>query len=121
MAGSSTAWFPTIFLDRCDGCEKFREPRCLSYCPNGVFEIRGGKAVVANPMNCVNGCNACEPVCPRKAISFPNTGIRSRDRIDDWSLSLRKVSCAICGKEFWTNTDADTCFDCKGKSQQRGR
>lgn len=65
------SWYPTVFPDKCDGCEGFEKPRCIEFCPNGVFELREGKAIVANPHNCVHGCVACESVCPKKAITFP--------------------------------------------------
>lgn len=116
MAGHSVSWFPTIFPDRCDGCEKLEAPRCIRFCPNGVFEIMEGKAVVAHPSNCMNGCNACEPICPHKAISFPKTGQTLQDSGESWNRMLHKVACTICGKEFWTNTDTQVCFDCKRKS-----
>jgi len=116
MAGSLSTWFPTVFPDRCDGCEKLEAPRCIRFCPNGVFEIREGKIIVAHPIKCVNGCSACEPICPHKAISFQKTSRTSPDSGDSWSRSLRKTVCAICGKTFWTNVDADACFDCKRKS-----
>jgi len=31
---------------------------------------------------------------------------------------LRKVTCAGCGKVFWTNSDSDYCFDCAAKKKQ---
>jgi len=40
-------WFPIIFSDKCDGCAKIGKPRCVEFCPNGVFMFQDGKAVVA--------------------------------------------------------------------------
>jgi len=34
----------------CDGCEDREAPRCIQFCPNDVFEIRGGKAIVQGPI-----------------------------------------------------------------------
>ena len=31
---------------------------------------------------------------------------------------LRKVTCAGCGKVFWTNSDGEYCFDCAAKKKQ---
>jgi len=116
MASQCAPWYPTIFPDRCDGCEGREAPRCIQFCPNDVFEIRGGKAIVARPYNCVYGCTACESVCPRKAITFPQrqtiTAVTST--MKDKGL-LHKVKCKKCGKIFWTNRDVDLCFDCERK------
>ena len=89
-------WYPTIFPDRCDGCEDREAPRCIQFCPNDVFEIRDGKAIVARPYNCVYGCTACEPVCPRKAITFPQrqTMTAVTSTVKDKGL-LHKVKCPI--------------------------
>ncbi|MDZ7837093.1 MAG: 4Fe-4S binding protein [Actinomycetota bacterium] len=62
-------WFPTIDYGKCDSCDA-----CISFCPHGVYE-RKEKIVVQNPYNCTVGCNGCEPVCPREAISFPSLDI----------------------------------------------
>ena len=115
MADRCAVWYPTIFPDRCDGCKKLEAPRCIQFCPNEVFEIREGKVVVAHPYKCVYGCTACEPVCPKKAISFPkretaSIGVKSRDK-----GLLRKIVCIKCGKTFWTNREVDICMDCESK------
>ncbi len=113
MADRCAVWYPTIFPDRCDGCEKREVPRCTRFCPKEVFEMKDGKVVVARPYRCVYGCTACEPVCPKKAISFPKreasfASVKSRDK-----GLLHKVACIKCGKTFWTNRDTDICFDCE--------
>jgi len=113
MTNMSGAWYPTIFPEKCDGCAKYGAPKCIEYCPNGVFALGEGKAVVANPHKCVNGCTACEPLCHKKAISFPKRAstftsvtLKSKDL-------LRKTVCVKCGKEFWTNRESDICMDCE--------
>ncbi|MEM2385026.1 MAG: hypothetical protein QXL74_07040, partial [Candidatus Bathyarchaeia archaeon] len=58
-------WYPTIFPEKCDGCLRFGEPRCIKFCPHGVYSFIDGKAVVVNPQNCIYGCVACESVCPK--------------------------------------------------------
>ncbi|MEM3640942.1 MAG: hypothetical protein QXH37_03350 [Candidatus Bathyarchaeia archaeon] len=113
MVRACTPWYPTIFPEKCDGCASLSGPRCVEYCPNGVFAFKDGKAIVANPHKCMYGCTACEPLCHKKAISFPKSDfviapIKSKDK----SL-LRKTTCAKCGKVFWTNRDVDLCFECE--------
>jgi len=113
--GKSGVWFPTVFPDRCDGCEGREAPRCIKFCPNKVFELRGGKAIVTHPYQCVYRCTACEPICPKKAISFPMretafTTAKPKDK-----GLLHKVTCVKCRKVFLTNMDVDTCMDCESK------
>lgn len=115
MAKACASWYPTIFPEKCDGCISYDAPRCVEYCPNGVFAFKDCKAIVANPHKCMNGCTACEPLCHKRAISFPKpefalTPIKSVDK-----GMLRKTFCAKCGKVFWTNRDVDLCFECEGK------
>ena len=105
--GRNAVWYPTVFPDRCDGCEGLEVPRCIEFCPHNVFGMRDGKAVVLKPQNCVYGCVACESVCPRKAIVFPQrTMTLPKTKKQDKGL-LHKVECRICGKssgqtEMWT-------------------
>jgi len=33
----------------------------------------------------------------------------------DW---LRKTTCPVCKKVFWTNRDTDYCFDCEPKASK---
>ena len=106
------SWYPTVFPDRCDECAGLEKPRCIEFCPNGVFELRDSKAVVANPNSCVYGCVACESVCPKKAIVFPQRILVSSKTRNNKGL-LHKIKCKKCGKVFWTNRDIDLCLDCK--------
>jgi len=85
MAMPDTIWYPMILPERCDGCNRFRTLKCVDYCPHSVFELGNRKAVVSNPQNCVYGCVACESVCPKKAIVFPQyrataSTIKRRDK-----------------------------------------
>lgn len=61
-------WFPTINLEKCDGCGK-----CLERCEYRVFQMSGEPArpVVINPLDCVVGCDSCAHDCPKAAIQFP--------------------------------------------------
>lgn len=60
-------WFPTLDESNCDGCD-----RCLEFCSHGVFSKReNGKVFVAEPFDCVVGCDACARLCSQKAITFP--------------------------------------------------
>lgn len=115
MANTKQAWYPTVFPDRCDGCEKLEKPRCVQFCPNNVFKIENGKAIVAQPLNCVYACSACKPLCPRKAIAFPQRDAASTAtalKEEDKNL-LRKAVCEKCGKTFWTNRAINVCIDCE--------
>jgi len=115
MASQCGVWYPTVFPDRCDGCEGREVPRCIQFCPNDVYEIKNGKAVVARPYNCVNGCTACEPVCPKKAISFPQRATAFKPVKCGKKGLLHKVKCKVCGKVFWANWETDVCMECAGK------
>lgn len=44
-------WYPTVFSEKCDGCPKFGEPRCVKFCPHGVYSLIYGKAVVVKTQN----------------------------------------------------------------------
>ncbi|MGQ9744176.1 MAG: ATP-binding protein [Candidatus Bathycorpusculaceae bacterium] len=113
MTGQAGLWYPTIFPEKCNGCEGLETPRCIQFCPNNVFEIYDGKAVVMRPQNCVYGCISCESVCPKKAIKFPQRMTSMMHvEVKDKGL-LHKVKCKICGKVFWTNRETDICMDCE--------
>ncbi|MBS7616400.1 hypothetical protein KEJ45_04305 [Candidatus Bathyarchaeota archaeon] len=115
MVRDSTPWYPTIFPEKCDGCAHLGKPRCVEFCPNGVFKFIDGKAVVAYPLKCLNGCTACAPLCHRKAINFPKTDLtHAFIKSGDKGL-LKKVTCRKCGKIFWVNRDTDVCFECENK------
>ncbi len=49
------------------------DQECFKFCKNEVFtwDEDNNHPVVANPYNCVVGCQACINVCPVQAISFP--------------------------------------------------
>ncbi|HDD26752.1 MAG TPA: 4Fe-4S dicluster domain-containing protein [Acidilobales archaeon] len=53
---------PVVDVEKCTGCGT-----CVSSCPQGVLELKEGKAVVANPDSCI-GCRVCENVCPTGAV-----------------------------------------------------
>jgi len=113
-------WFPIIFSDKCDGCAKIGKPRCVDFCPNGVFTIEDRKAVVSYPAKCGGGCttlrcSACAPLCHKRAISFPAKNTGYSNVAQDKNDLIRKTSCRVCGKQYWTNSDNDICFDCETK------
>lgn len=54
---------PIIDQSKCTGCGT-----CASSCPQGVLEVREGKAVAVNEEACI-GCRVCESVCPEGAIT----------------------------------------------------
>jgi NAD-dependent dihydropyrimidine dehydrogenase PreA subunit len=108
MAGACALWYPTIFPEKCDGCAPFGKPRCVEYCPNGVFTFQNGKAVVANPHKRISGCTACEPLCHKKAITFPKPQLAATPIKTEEKGLLRKTTCKRCGKVFWTNRESET-------------
>lgn len=70
-------WFPMLEKVLCDGCDK-----CLDFCGNGVYAKRdSGTVHVAQPFDCVVGCDACARLCRHGAITFPPRGmLRNFDR-----------------------------------------
>jgi NAD-dependent dihydropyrimidine dehydrogenase PreA subunit len=62
-------WFPTVDYGLCTG-----DQECFNFCKNQVFtwDEEHNQPRVANPYNCVVGCQACVNVCPVQAIQFPS-------------------------------------------------
>lgn len=60
-------WYPTVNTDACLG-----DQECINFCKNDVFRWDEDRNVpiVANPYNCVLGCNACMKTCAAEAITF---------------------------------------------------
>ncbi|MCW1296460.1 MAG: 4Fe-4S dicluster domain-containing protein [Candidatus Parvarchaeota archaeon] len=115
---SKQAWFPIIYLDKCDGCGGTY--RCVNFCPHNVLEIRDNKAYVANPLNCIYGCSSCENLCPNDAIIFPpreTSYVRSEKK----DSLLHKIICKSCKKEVTTNRETEYCFDCESKLEKELR
>ena len=57
---------PTIDKKKCVGSGE-----CVDACPvGGVLEVKSDKCVLEKPEECID-CRACEAVCPKDAISFP--------------------------------------------------
>ena len=61
-------WFPTINYDLCRA-----DLECLNFCLQDVYEWdkSTGRPVVANPYNCVPGCDSCAENCAAQAIRLP--------------------------------------------------
>jgi CDP-4-dehydro-6-deoxyglucose reductase len=61
-------WNPTVDADACIGCGT-----CVTGCSRLVYryDYDRGKAVVADPLNCMVGCTTCANTCPVNAITFP--------------------------------------------------
>ena len=114
------SWFPTIISDLCDGCLKIAKPRCVDFCPYGVFGFEDGKAVVANPHKCggergIFHCSECAPLCHARAIVFPQSNFSSKPVKEEDKGLIRKTTCRICGKIYWTNRETDVCMDCEAQ------
>ncbi|PLV56203.1 ATP-binding protein [Thermotoga sp. SG1] len=58
-------WYPVIDYDRCTGCLT-----CANFCPHGVYAVKDGKPLVANPDECVEFCRGCQKICPVGAINY---------------------------------------------------
>ena len=69
-------WNPTVDEGRCIGCGA-----CVTSCGRGVykFDYARKKSKVANPDNCLVGCQTCANLCPAKAISFAE-GDKTREK-----------------------------------------
>ena len=64
--GGWIPWFPVLDRARCVNCKQ-----CVSFCAFGVYTVKDGTAMVANPTNCKTNCPACARMCPHLAIIFP--------------------------------------------------
>lgn len=73
-------WFPTIDFEACLG-----DQECFKFCKNHVFEWdeEHNVPLVANPYNCVLGCNACAKTCAGEAITFPT--------LDELRATIRRL------------------------------
>jgi len=73
-------WFPSINYDLCKGAKE-----CLAFCPNHVFvwDEVGARTIVANPYNCMVGCDGCVGSCANHAITFPD--------MEEFGATLRRL------------------------------
>jgi len=62
-------WYPSIDEEKCDGCRV-----CFQFCQHGVYlwDEKKNIAKVMQPFQCAVGCNGCENLCAKGAISFPD-------------------------------------------------
>jgi len=72
-------WYPRIDFQLCTNCGL-----CAKFCEHHVYAREGEKVAVAQPYNCLVGCQSCGPKCPAGAIKFP-----SRDELKQTLKSLR--------------------------------
>ncbi|MBN2586051.1 MAG: 4Fe-4S binding protein [Candidatus Fermentibacteraceae bacterium] len=59
--------FVHVFPEWCKGCGI-----CVAFCPTGVIEMKGQKAVVVYPEKCVR-CYLCARRCPDLAIGIEDS------------------------------------------------
>ena len=80
--------FVHVFPDWCKGCGI-----CVEFCPTGVLEMKGQKAVVAYPEKCVR-CYLCARRCPDFAI-----GIKDREgRVNNTQDKLPNLQASVKGE-----------------------
>ena len=65
-------WWPNVDTSKCDGCSG--EFDCLKFCPHQVYKPSADRKLieVENKFNCVVFCRACQKMCTKDALSFPN-------------------------------------------------
>ena len=73
-------WYPTLNPESCNNCGL-----CLKKCGHNVYAYEGGKVTVAQPYECVVGCESCRYQCAFDAISFPG-----RDELKKTLKKLRE-------------------------------
>ena len=61
--GSWRIFRPVVDKEKCVGCG-----RCSVFCPDGVINVKDGKAEV--DYDYCKGCGICSKVCPLKAITM---------------------------------------------------
>jgi NAD-dependent dihydropyrimidine dehydrogenase PreA subunit len=72
VAREKIPWWPNIDTSKCDGCSG--EFDCLKFCPHQVYKPSADSRLieVENKFNSVEFCRACQKMCPKDALSFPN-------------------------------------------------
>jgi len=72
VAREKIPWWPTVDTSKCDGCAG--EFDCLKFCPHQVYKpsTDSQSIEVENKFNCVVFCRACQKMCPKDALAFPN-------------------------------------------------
>ena len=104
-------WFPTIYAETCDGCTGAY--KYVHYFPHDVLAIRDAAALIAQPLNCIDGCSACVGICTKGAIRFPAPGTAAGAMKK--ATSLHRIVCKGCGRGVSTNRDTEYCFDCEAQ------
>jgi len=72
VAREKIPWWPNVDINKCDGCSG--EFDCLKFCPHQVYKPSADQKLieVENKFNCVVFCRACQKMCTKDALSFPN-------------------------------------------------
>lgn len=88
VARGQIDWSPRIDYDACLG-----DHTCFDFCKNDVFswDEENSRPIVANPNNCVLGCDSCAQICPAEAISFPSK--------DELRATLKRMRAEIQAEE----------------------
>jgi hypothetical protein len=56
-----------------------------------------------------------KPLCSCMSDPFSNLPPELRPHPKDVLSGLRKVTCPVCGFDYWTNRNTDICIDCEKK------
>lgn len=76
----------------CTGCRE-----CIEVCPHAVFDMEGGKAVIADHLSCME-CGACMKNCAAGAIRV-KAGVGCAAAVIQGMLRGTEPSCACGGSE----------------------
>jgi formate hydrogenlyase subunit 6/NADH:ubiquinone oxidoreductase subunit I len=74
---NSIDWQLFVNTDKCIGCGL-----CVTSCGRNVyaFDYEKGRSFVANPKNCLVGCQTCANMCPSETIHFTDEGETTKQK-----------------------------------------
>ena len=92
----------TLSLDSalCTGCRE-----CIEVCPHAVFDMQGGKAIIADRLSCME-CGACMKNCASGAIRV-KAGVGCAAAVIQGMIRGTEPACS-CGKADTKGVSADT-------------
>lgn len=94
--------------DRCSGCGM-----CLSVCPQAVFDLYDGKALIADRDACME-CGACAQNCPTEAVTV-KAGVGCATAVINSMLGRQNSSCCCVIEPQGKERDSGT-----GRGKDKG-